>query len=97
MIITVSGSCCTATLRLTEIQYVSANTRTLQFAKESDWTCKQGDYLQLDTNTMDSTYALTIQVQSSSSPYGPPSQYNNWRWNDQQLAPTESPLPQCGT
>lgn len=90
-IINLSGSCCTAPLRLEEIRRSteSQSSATLVLVQEIEWTCFQGD-LTIDAESLDDVYDLTVQ---SNGGYNV---YNSWQWNYGSMSANEGSQATCG-
>jgi threonine/homoserine/homoserine lactone efflux protein len=89
-IINLSGSCCTAPLRLEEIRRSteSQSSATLVLVQESEWTCFQGE-LTIDAESLDDVYDLTVQ---SNGGYNV---YNSWQWNYGSMSANEGSQATC--
>src|SRR5690348_15353659 len=95
MIFTLTGSCCTANLRLTELTGVN-NTKTLQLVTDNEWSCRQGD-IAIDSKSLDSSYEIKAQAVGG---YGNGNSYSglNWQWGDKSLSGSQEEQSQliCG-
>lgn len=88
---TLSGSCCTAPLKLREIRRSteSQSQATLVLDSDSEWTCFQGD-MNMDSQALDNVYELTVQ---SSNGY---SNNNYWQWKGNYVSENEAQQVICG-